>query len=135
MKTLSIRQPWAWLILHGGKDVENRTWASRVRGRVLIHASGTMTRAEYDDAAAFVAGITHLLPAPVTLPEFAALPLGGIVGSVEILRCVAQSESPWFGGPLAFVLAKPESREFFPCKGRLGFFEVEVGNEKGQRAL
>jgi len=26
VKCLSIRQPWAWLIIHGGKDVENRTW-------------------------------------------------------------------------------------------------------------
>ena len=43
-KVLSIRQPWAWLILHGGKDVENRNWATKVRGRVLIHAGSTMTR-------------------------------------------------------------------------------------------
>ena len=26
MKALSIRQPWAWLIVNGYKDVENRTW-------------------------------------------------------------------------------------------------------------
>ena len=39
MKALSIRQPWAWLILHGGKDIENRTWATKLRGRVLIHAA------------------------------------------------------------------------------------------------
>ena len=32
MKALSIQQPWAWLIAHGKKDVENRTWATAFRG-------------------------------------------------------------------------------------------------------
>jgi len=32
MKALSIRQPYAWLIIHGYKDIENRTWGTRVRG-------------------------------------------------------------------------------------------------------
>jgi hypothetical protein len=38
MKALSIRQPWAWLIVHGVKDVENRTWRTNFRGRFLVHA-------------------------------------------------------------------------------------------------
>ena len=50
MKALSIRQPWAWLILNAGKDIENRSWYTSVRGRVLIHASKGMTLAEYEDA-------------------------------------------------------------------------------------
>src|SRR5690242_9023233 len=39
MRIISIRQPWAALIVHGFKDVENRTWPTRYRGAVLIHAS------------------------------------------------------------------------------------------------
>jgi hypothetical protein len=39
MKVISIRQPWASLIVIGAKDVENRTWPTRYRGPVLIHAS------------------------------------------------------------------------------------------------
>ncbi|WP_245839042.1 ASCH domain-containing protein [Yersinia kristensenii] len=39
MKALSIRQPWAWLIVNGYKDIENRTWNTKCRGPVLIHAS------------------------------------------------------------------------------------------------
>ena len=38
MKALSIRQPWAWLIVAGYKDVENRTWATDFRGRIYVHA-------------------------------------------------------------------------------------------------
>jgi hypothetical protein len=35
---LSVMQPWAWLILTGGKDVENRTWTTEHRGLLAIHA-------------------------------------------------------------------------------------------------
>ena len=38
MKTISIKQPWASLIAHGIKDIENRSCRTNYRGRVLIHA-------------------------------------------------------------------------------------------------
>lgn len=40
MKMLSIKQPWASLICAGVRDVENRTWQTKYRGRLGIHASG-----------------------------------------------------------------------------------------------
>lgn len=40
MKTLSVKQPNATLICAGVKRVENRTWSTDYRGRLLIHASG-----------------------------------------------------------------------------------------------
>ena len=40
MKTLSVRQPYATLICAGVKAVENRTWKTPYRGRLLIHATG-----------------------------------------------------------------------------------------------
>ena len=46
MKALSIRQPWAWLIVHGRKDIENRSWRTKFRGRFLVHAAQGMTRRE-----------------------------------------------------------------------------------------
>ena len=83
MIALSIRrQPWAWLILNAGKDIENRSWPTQLRGRILIHAPKTMTRAEYECA-------TDRLWARggpvIDLPAFETLPLGGIVGSAEIV--------------------------------------------------
>ena len=39
MKALSLRQPWASLIIYGGKDIENRRWETKYRGPLLIHAS------------------------------------------------------------------------------------------------
>lgn len=41
MKTLSVRQPWASLLVCGLKDIENRTWASNFKGRIMIYASST----------------------------------------------------------------------------------------------
>lgn len=39
MKALTIRQPWAWAIAAGHKPVENRTWTTRYRGPLAIHAA------------------------------------------------------------------------------------------------
>jgi len=124
MRALSIRQPWAWLILHGGKDIENRNWPTKVRGRVLIHASATMTHDDYRFCAEYVR--LNLPWAKIIIPPMLMLKRGGIVGSVEITSCVASSESPWFVGEFGFVLAKPEVLPFAARKGRLGFFEVEL---------
>ena len=41
MKVLSVRQPWAWLIVAGYKDIENRTWSTPYRGELAIHASSS----------------------------------------------------------------------------------------------
>ena len=40
MKTLSIKNPYGYLIAYGIKNVENRTWKTKFRGRFLIHTSG-----------------------------------------------------------------------------------------------
>jgi hypothetical protein len=39
MQVLSVRQPWAWAIARGYKEVENRTWDTTYRGLLAIHAS------------------------------------------------------------------------------------------------
>lgn len=53
MKAISIQQPWAWAILHAGKDVENRTWRTTYRGPVAIHAS----KAVDPEGSAFLASL------------------------------------------------------------------------------
>ena len=39
MKALSLKQPWAEIVVAGHKDVENRSWQSSYRGPLVIHAS------------------------------------------------------------------------------------------------
>jgi hypothetical protein len=134
MKALSIRQPWASLILKAGKGIENRDWPTRMRGRILIHASKGMTRAEHEDAIGFAVDAIRADPRnhgktkTITLRElgfdFDTLDRGGIVGSVEIADCVQHSDSPWFVGRYGFVLRDPRPLPFTPFKGQLGFFDV-----------
>lgn len=122
MLALSIRQPWATLILRVGKDIENRDWPTKYRGRILIHAAKGCTRHEVESALDFVEDVTRIRFAadPTTLQR------GGIVGSVEIVDCVQRSDSPWFVGRYGFVLRDPRPLPFTPWKGKLGFFDVPV---------
>lgn len=119
---ISIRQPWAWLIIHAAKDIENRTWPTRFRGNVFIHASKGMTRSEYDEACAVAGDVDGT----ICIPAFESLPRGGIVGKMRIAGCVTQSGSPWFFGPFGFVIEAATSLPFQPCKGALGFFNAVI---------
>lgn len=116
---ISIRQPWAWMILHAGKDIENRNWPTKYRGKVLIHASKGMTQDEYDQA---YLTMTMRVNRSLLLPSFKMLQRGGIIGEVEIVDCVRKSDSPWFFGEYGFVLQNPKPLPFYPYKGQLGFF-------------
>jgi len=120
---LSVRQPWAWLICNGGKDIENRNWPTHFRGRVLIHAGKTMTRADYQACCLFVAGMRSAwrLPAYDILRQ----QCGGIVGETEIVGCLLKSDSPWFCGEFGFLLKNSKPLSFMPCKGQLGFFKLK----------
>lgn len=123
MKALSIKQPWAWLIIHGGKDIENRSWHTKLRGRFLVHAAKGMTKAEYIAALEVVCGAASFETLK-NLPMMEDLERGGIVGSVELVDSVDTSDSPWYMGQKGFVLRDPKPMAFIPHRGRLQFFEV-----------
>lgn len=120
MKALSIRQPWAWLIIHAGKDIENRSRRTHLRGRIYVHASNGMTRDEY------AIGEVMAEEQGLALPAFQDLQRGGIIGTVEIVDCVEDHPSPWFFGPFGYVLRDPEPLALQPCRGHLNFFEPKI---------
>lgn len=113
-KALSIMQPWAWLIVHGHKDIENRTWETRFSGPVLIHAGK-----RFDPNMVEEGDIWWPWPEIAKPADFE---MGGIVGEAEIRGCVTSSLSPWFEGPFGFVLDNARPLPFRPCRGQLGFF-------------
>ena len=117
---LSVRQPWAWAITAGIKPVENRTWPTKVRGRVLIHAGVRWDDGEEEG----MRDIRHWCR-QFDLPVPDRVDLGGIVGEAEIIDCVTDHPSEFFMGPYGFVLRNAKPLPFRPLKGRLGFFEVE----------
>ncbi|HVW78536.1 MAG TPA: ASCH domain-containing protein [Alloacidobacterium sp.] len=121
MKALSVRAPWWWFILHGGKDVENRDWRTSFRGTVLLHASKWWNNGEIEDALSFCDRIAGDSPSLLDVKEAC----GHIVGKVDIVGCAIYSTSPWFFGRYGFVLANPVAfKTPIPCKGALGFFDV-----------
>ena len=115
---LSIRQPWAWMILNAGKDIENRSWQTDYRGRFLIHAAKGMTQDEYEDAFYFAEDYTDFDPSKA--PEKSILDRGGIVGCATLTDCVRGHSSSWaIEGQWHFVLADVRPIPFIPCKGIL----------------
>lgn len=120
---LSIRQPWAWLIIAGLKDIENRSWPTRFRGPVLIHAAKAWGPDEHYDANEVDLGRSPVdgSALPTTHPP-KLYQRGGIVGVAEIVDCVTSHASRWFVGEYGFVLANARPLPFMPVRGALGFF-------------
>lgn len=107
IRAISIRQPYAELILRGEKTHEYRTW-STTPGPILIHASRTITPEE--QAAARHAGLT-----------LDTLPAGALVGVVDIVVITGTE------GDYAWALAHP--RRFtqpLPWKGAASIMQVNM---------
>ena len=121
MRALSLQQPWAWLIVHGFKDIENRKWPTKFRGEFLVHASKKFDKLGYLYVRDEIwPGLEHV---PV-LPSVDEFLRGGIVGKATIIDCVEQSDSVWFFGPYGFVVRDALPLNFVELNGMLGFFTV-----------
>jgi hypothetical protein len=118
MKTISIQQPWAWLIVNGYKPIENRDWYTTHRGDTLIHAG------KKHDAVG-EAWVRRTFP-EILLPRAEELPHGGVVGNATIADCVTRHDSPWFFGKFGFVMQDAAPLPFHAVRGQLGFFDVEL---------
>lgn len=117
MKVLTVRQPWAWLIAAGHKDIENRTWATSYRGPLLIQASAKRPNpAEWDEAIRFAHARGSKLP-----HDYA---FGGVVAHVVLVDCVRHHSSPWFTGPVGWVLRGQRRTPFVKLSGRLYLFDA-----------
>ena len=127
-KVLTVRQPYASLLVCGVKDVENRSRRTNYRGTVLIHAGARM-----HDVVSFLSERQEF-----TVEEIAIMTqmnevdeqnlFGCIVGSVDIVDCVRDSTSPWAErGQWHWVCrnAKVFSSPIRDVKGRLGLWDWE----------
>lgn len=116
MKALSLKQPYAELILQGRKKIELRKWNTHFRGDFLIHASK--------------------VPDIEAMKKFGFkdLPCGCIVGKAELAdvkkyknaeECDADKDlhlacMEW--GNYGFILKNPKRVKNIFCKGNLGFW-------------
>lgn len=138
---LSIKQPWATLLLYGLKSIEVRRWPTARRGPILIHSARVSTA----EPAAWAL-------VPPELREHARL-VGGIVGTCELTNCIAYrtveafaadqprhlNQANWFQPPVlyGFTMANPVPLPFRPYPGWFRFFPVrdEWPQRKGQGPL
>lgn len=114
---LSVKQPWAWLITHGYKDIENRTWATKYRGPFLIHASLKFDSEGYD----WVRSNFQEIPMP--LPE--DFERGGLVGVATLINVFIPGSpvaSPWYAGQYGYEVCDARPLPFRACRGMLKFF-------------
>lgn len=77
MKALTVRQPWAWALIHAGKDVENRTQAWSYRGPLAIHAG--LARFEQDNLASWTHREAHGGDTRTDIK------FGAVIGVVELI--------------------------------------------------
>jgi hypothetical protein len=113
IKCLSVRQPWAALVVDGVKDIENRSWPTDYRGPLLIHASlkpDTEAREQY---------------------QLCSEPRGAIIGCVEVVDCrqLSRAEcgrSKWAAhGQHHWILRNARRfRKPVPFTGKLRLFDV-----------
>jgi|SRR3989344_2403827 len=118
MKALSIKQPFAELILRGKKKIELRKWNTKFRGEFFVHASRVPDKNAME--------IFH----------FKELSLGAIVGKVKLIDVKKYNNAEEhkrdkdlhlaseYWGNFGFMLENPVRIKEIPCKGKLGFFEV-----------
>lgn len=120
MKAITIKQPWAWFIIcveEGRKDIENRTWDTKIRGTVAIHAGKSFS--------------WNSIPEHTREDMKHELHFGAIIGLIDIVDVVTEHDSEWFEGPFGFVLANPrELPEPISFRGQLGFWNVPTEIEE-----
>lgn len=119
-RVLTIRQPWAWAIIHGGKDVENRSWSTRYRGALLIHAGSAFEPDGYE---------TVKQLATRTPPQPSEFVHGAIIGVVELVDCLLGFQSEWsIAGQWHWRLDDPQPfDDVVRCPGKLGLWRPPRG--------
>lgn len=129
-KALSLKQPYAWLIANGYLLVDDRSWETRYRGPILIHAS----KGIYEEYYRYIR--THT---DIPIPDRDKLGFGGVVGIANLVLCCRPGELPQgisreqrvhFGGVhqqyFGFLFEQARPLPLMPCPGKLGIFEIDL---------
>ena len=128
MRALTLYQPWAWIVVHGPKRVENRRWApwpGVIGQRIAIHAGLT-----YDgDGERFIRSKGIEPPAPEQLDRGAIIGTAIVTGFVRSgdlpgLSPLPADQMPWFFGPVGWLLDDAQVCTPWPCRGALGLWRV-----------
>jgi len=85
MKALSVRQPWAQLLIIGAKRLETRSWQTSHRGLLAIHASQ-----QIDETAKIITSAQPFRKylEPQGFDRWDKLPRGAVIGFCHLLDCI-----------------------------------------------
>ena len=129
IRGLTLHRPWPYAIMHLGKDIENRTW--KPSGRFLGNYLAIHAGKQWDyQAVQFIYKITGQL----LTPEICT-PAGHIAGVVKLTGFETEHESPWFMGPVGWLLD-----DITPIKpgiaivGRQGLWQLPLNVRRMVRA-
>lgn len=131
MKVLSVKNPWAWLIIYRGKDIENRVRKTNYRGRIAIHCSQKSDPLAWDTICSNETINKIFAELRENRAEIEKLN-GKIIGTVELYNCTYPSltaianPSPWaeLESPWHYWLRNPALiDEPIPARGMLGFWD------------
>lgn len=131
MKVLTIKQPWATLIMQGDKRFEFRSWRTKYRGELLIHAGKSVDKKSVERLKKY-------------LPEI--LPVGKILGKVDLVDCIKGDENfkekcikenkdvyakSSFDETYAWEIKVVEVfKNPIEAKGKLSFWEYDISEKK-----
>jgi len=130
MKVLTVKNPWAYLIIYHGKDIENRVRKTNYRGRIAIHCSQKSDTAAWDILWGNE-GIKKIFAELREKRSKIEKLNGKIIGTVELYNCTYPSltavayPSPWaeMESPWHYWLRKPEPLiEPIEARGMLGLW-------------
>ena len=124
IKAITICQPWALAIMADIKNVENRTWSTKYRGPLVIHAGKSKKLLD------LITPENELYPLFRSLMSYDRLPFGVILGIVDLIDILEYHEIikglfPFACGPYCWVLDNPRKlKEPIPWRGRQGLWNV-----------
>ena len=127
MKVLTIRQPWATLIMQGDKEFEFRSWKTNYRGDLLIHSGKVIDKDAMQRLAGYISN---------------DIPIGKILGKVTLVDCIKCDDNfraryirenndiyakSIFKGEYAWMMKNMEMFDVpIEVKGKLGLWEYEM---------
>lgn len=135
MKILSVKQPYAQLIVSGVKDVENRSRKTNYRGRIYIHASKSIHEhylpfVNRYSGHLYYNGSSHdaVDCGNVDNSYFDSCVFSAIIGHVDLVDCTFHHESKFgIAGYYKYVLANPVMYKvpILNVAGKLGIWEPD----------
>lgn len=98
MKVISLLQPWASLVVMGAKQIETRSWNTKYRGPLLIHASKKYTGEQKS------LGVDFNLKHGAGLRITDDLPVGQIIGSINLIETFSTERVFTGAGGIVFTI-------------------------------